>query len=181
MQRSGFEPARYFTTLECGLADPTPDSPLPGGVTIVPFHAELSEVVRAAKNAAFADHWGSQPTGQEAWESMQRLPSFRRELCRIALVDDAVVGFVISEINEDDWVRQGSRSGYISLVGTVRSWRGRGLAGALLAQVLQAYRAAGLERAVLDVDAENPTGALGVYRRLGFEATAREVSYRIVY
>lgn len=63
----------------------------------------------------------------------------------------------------------------------MREWRGRGLASALLADVLQAYRDAGLECAVLDVDADNPTGALGVYTKLGFEPTAREVSYRVVY
>jgi hypothetical protein len=29
----------------------------------------------------------------------------------------------------------------------------------------------------LDVDAENPTGALGVYRRAGFEVESRWTSY----
>jgi len=181
LQRLGFEPARYFTTLECDLAEPTPATPLPEGITVEPFSAELSEAVRAAKNAAFADHWGSQPSSREGWESMQSLDSFRRDLSRVALEGHEVVGFVVTEVNEDDWERQGSRSGYIGLVGTVRSWRRRGLAGALLAQVIDAYRSTGLERAALDVDTENPTGALGVYTRLGFAPTARDVSYRVVY
>ena len=181
LQRAGFEPARYFTTLECDLATPTPPASIPDGVRVVPFTAALSEDVRAAKNAAFADHWGSQPASREGWESMQGLGSFRRDLSRVALAGDEVVGFVVTEVNEDDWERQGSRSGYIGLVGTVRAWRGRGLASALLAEVMEAYRAAGLECAVLDVDADNPTGALGVYTRLGFAPTARDVSYRVVY
>lgn len=181
LQRAGFEPARYFTTLECDLATPSSSASIPDGVRVVPFDAALSEAVRAAKNAAFADHWGSQPASREGWESMQGLSSFRRDLSRVALAGDEVVGFVVSEVNDDDWERQGSRSGYIGLVGTVRAWRGRGLASALLAEVVEAYRAAGLERAVLDVDADNPTGALGVYTRLGFEPTARDVSYRVVY
>jgi mycothiol synthase len=179
--RAGFEPSRYFTTLECDLADAPASPVLPAGVVSVPFSAELSEAVRHAKNAAFADHWGSQPVQREQWESVQSLPSFRPELCRVALVDDEVVGFVITEINEDDWERQGARSAYIGLVGTVRTWRGKGLASALLGEVLTAYRDAGLECAVLDVDTENPTGALGVYTRLGFAPTAREVAYRVVY
>ena len=181
LQRMGFEPARYFTTLEADLERATTSAPMPEGVTVVPFDSSLSEAVREAKNAAFADHWGSQPASREGWESMQELDSFRPELCRVALDGDAVVGFVITEINEDDWERQGSRSAYIGLVGTVREWRGRGLASALLGDVLQAYRDAGLECAVLDVDADNPTGALGVYSKLGFEPTARDVSYRVVY
>ena len=68
-----------------------------------------------------------------------------------------------------------------ALVGTLREHRGRGLAGALLAEVMRASRAAGLERCVLDVDTENPTGALGVYTRLGFAATDRDVAYSIEY
>jgi len=179
--RSGFEPARYFTTLECMLTEPSRAVAAPAGVSVEPYRAELSERLRAAKNAAFADHWGSQPTSQESWDSMHSLPSFRPELSRIARVGDDVVGFVITEINEDDWARQGSRGAYIGLVGTVREWRGRGLASALLAEVLEAYRAEGLELAVLDVDTENPTGALGVYTRLGFTPTARDVAYRVVY
>jgi mycothiol synthase len=181
LQRSGFEVARYFTTLECDLAGDAATPALPTGVVSVPFSPELSEAVRQAKNAAFADHWGSQPMHREQWESVQSLPSFRPELCRVALVDGEVVGFVITEINEDDWERQGARSAYIGLVGTVREWRGKGLASALLGEVLDAYRATELELAVLDVDTENPTGALGVYTRLGFAPTAREVAYRVVY
>lgn len=182
LQRLGFEAARWFTTLERDLAAPGPDGPaVPTGLVVEPFDAARSEPVRAARNAAFADHWGSQPTSREGWESTIGLPTFRGDLSRIAWDGDAVAGFVIAEVNEDDWERQGARSGYIGLVGTVRAHRGRGLAGALLAAVLAAFRREGLECAVLDVDTDNPTGALGVYTRLGFAPTARDVAYRIAY
>ncbi|MER3390305.1 MAG: GNAT family N-acetyltransferase [Microcella sp.] len=181
LQRAGFEPARYFTTLECDTSAARPASALPEGVVVVDFTAELSESVRRAKNTAFADHWGSQPTGAEQWRSMIDLPTFRPDLSRIALVDDDVVGFVTTEVNEEDWARHGHSSGYIGLVGTVRPWRRRGLASALLSQVMAAYAREGLERAVLDVDAASPTGALGVYTALGFTATARDTVYRRAY
>ncbi|MGV3732373.1 MAG: GNAT family N-acetyltransferase [Microcella sp.] len=180
LQRLGFEAVRWFTTLERDLRAAGPDDrPLPEGLRLAPFDAARSEQVRAARNAAFADHWGSQPTGREAWESTIGLPMFRAELSRVAWHGDEVAGFVIVEVNEDDWERQGARSGYIGLVGTVREHRGRGLASAMLADVLRGLRDAELELAVLDVDTDNPTGALGVYTRLGFEPTAREVAYRI--
>lgn len=181
LAREGFEAARYFTTLECEVARERPASAAPDGVRIEPLGAERSEAVRAAKNSAFADHWGSQPTGSEQWQSMMRLPTFRPDLSRIALDGDEVVGFVTTEVNEDDWARQGFSSGYIGLVGTVRPWRRRGVASALLGAVLDAYAHAGLERAVLDVDTESPTGALGVYTGMGFRPTTRDVAYRIAY
>lgn len=180
LRRLGFDAARWFTTLERDLgAPPSPAPPLPDGLRVEPFDPARSEPVRAARNAAFADHWGSQPTSREAWESAAGLPTFRGDLSRVAWDGDTVAAFVIAEVNEDDWERQGARSGYIGLVGTVREQRGRGLAGALLADVLDAFRREGLELAALDVDTDNPTGALGVYTRLGFAPTARDVAYRI--
>jgi mycothiol synthase len=68
---------------------------------------------------------------------------------------------------------------YVRSVGTRRPWRGRGLATSLLAQVLCNAAAQGAKSARLDVDAENPTGALGVYERLGFAAIRSEVAYSI--
>lgn len=178
--RLGFEAARWFTTLERDLGAAGPDAPpLPAGLRVEPFDPERSEQVRVARNASFADHWGSQPTSQEAWQSMIALPTFRGDLSRVAWDGDTVAGFVIAEVNEDDWERQGAPVGYIGLVGTVREHRGRGIAGALLAEVIAAFRDAEFECAVLDVDTDNPTGALGIYTRLGFEPTAREVAYRI--
>ena len=39
-------------------------------------------------------------------------------------------------------------------------------------------RRRGIEEALLGVDAENPTGALGLYEGLGFEVKVRAMSYR---
>mgnify|MGYP000669008048 CR=1 FL=1 len=182
LERAEFTPSRYFTTLHAELSEATLEPrPLPEGIRLEPWSARFSEGARAAKNAAFADHWGSQPATREGWESWQTLPTFRPELSRLALAGEEVVGFITTDINEDDWARMGRSSGYIGLVGTVREWRGKGLASALLVDVMRAYRAQGLELAVLDVDTANPTGALGVYERLGFAAVARDVAYRRLY
>jgi len=116
--RHGFEVARYFTTLECAVPASAANPVTPRGVSVERYQSQWSEEVRQAKNSAFADHWGSQPIGQEQWRSMEALPSFRPELSRVALDGNRVVGFVMSEINEDDWVKQGYSSGYIGLVGT---------------------------------------------------------------
>jgi ribosomal protein S18 acetylase RimI-like enzyme len=43
---------------------------------------------------------------------------------------------------------------------------------------MEAFRAAGMEAASLGVDAENPTGAVGLYERLGFAVNRRFVRLR---
>ena len=51
-----------------------------------------------------------------------------------------------------------------------REFRGRGIAQALLADAMRRFAAAGMEVASLDVDSENPTGALALYVKMGYAA-----------
>ena len=57
-------------------------------------------------------------------------------------------------------------------------WRRRGLGSALVARSLIVFRERGMTSAGLGVDADNPTGALGLYERAGFEVDFRSTAYR---
>ncbi len=173
LERGGFHVARYFVELQRDLAQPIAEVPVAEGVRVVQYAPEWSAATHAARTDSFRDHWGSQPMTEEQWTNFVGAETFRPELSFIAIAADAdgadqVVGFVLSQVNEDDWVSQGFSGSYIGLVGTVRAWRGKRIAPALLARSLTAAADAGLERATLDVDAENPSGALGLYTRMGF-------------
>jgi mycothiol synthase len=47
-----------------------------------------------------------------------------------------------------------------------------------VADALRGARDAGMTSATLGVDAQNPTGALGVYEAVGFEVSRRSRAYR---
>jgi ribosomal protein S18 acetylase RimI-like enzyme len=49
---------------------------------------------------------------------------------------------------------------------------------ALLSSTLQIFKSRGLAAAGLGVDAENDSGALGLYEKLGYQPYQRVVSYR---
>lgn len=174
-ERSGFRIARYFLELRRDLAQSVSARPL-AGFDIVPFDATRSEAVRLARNDAFRDHWSSQPTTEEDWDEMVSRAVFRPDLSFLAIAPDGeIAGFVLSEVNEEDFEPQGFSSAYIDLVGVPRAFRRRGIAPALLTRTLEATAAAGLEKAVLDVDAESPTGALGLYTGVGFSEANRSL------
>lgn len=179
-QRAGYSLARYFTSMQRDVTESIPVIDAAGGIRIVPCTPDLFEATRIARNDAFRDHWGSQPTLEERWATFTGSSQFRSDLSWVAVVDDEsgprVVGLALTTINEEDWALQGFSSGYIALIGVVRDWRGRRLAPALLARLLTSYRDAGLERALLDVDADSPTGANSLYERMGFAATTQEVA-----
>lgn len=181
LERAGLSLQRHFFTLERELELPVDHHPVPAGIDIVQWAPRWSESTRGARNAAFTDHWASQSTGVEAWTKFVDGEQFAPELSFVAVADGGdgaeVVGFVLALRNESDWEGQGFTSSYVELVGVVREWRGQHIAQALLAEHLEACRAAGLEKATLDVDAENPTGALGLYTGHRFEVAHSHVSY----
>jgi ribosomal protein S18 acetylase RimI-like enzyme len=67
--------------------------------------------------------------------------------------------------------------GLIQNFGLVPGHRGRGVGTALLLQALHGFRRAGLDRAILEVTAQND-GAIRLYRRLGFRF--RKTLYKVL-
>jgi ribosomal protein S18 acetylase RimI-like enzyme len=61
---------------------------------------------------------------------------------------------------------------------TRRPWRKRGLANALIARSLAVIKERGMDTTILGVDADNPTGALGLYERNGFQVFERSTAWR---
>jgi Acetyltransferases len=176
-ERAGLPLVRWFTKMERDLAAPIPDLPVPEGLVFRPPTAADADRIRAARDDAFRDHWGSQPTTDEGWASAMGQPTVRFDLGMLALDGDEVAGFVLTDVYPDDFESQGYRGGYIPLVVVRRAWRRRGVAPALLAAVFRAHRAEGFEKVALDVDSENPSGALGLYTGMGFVPESRSVAF----
>jgi len=167
LRASGLEPVRFYSEMRRSLAGDLPAVPALDGVRVVPWRDDLDEAVRVAHNEAFADHWGSEPRTPQQW--LQR-PMFAPGWSFVALTQrDQVAGYLVSGRYEQDWALTGVRSGYTELLGVRRPWRGRGVAVALLVAAMRAYRDSGMEVAEIGVDTANPTGAHGLYTRLGYE------------
>jgi ribosomal protein S18 acetylase RimI-like enzyme len=172
MARMGLTPVRYFFEM---LA-PTKQTelvPLPDGLHSRPYQPELARSLYEAHMETFSDHWGYQKREYEPWLSITvRSANFRPDLSRIAFAGNEIAGYVLGYDNASaDRV-------YIGQVGTRRPWRRRGLAGKLLTEVLSAAAGADKKLAALAVDADSPTGAVGVYQRVGFNLEYRAVAYR---
>ncbi len=171
--RLGFEPVRRFLEVARPTSEPLPDvAPVPG-LALRPWREELDAATRAAHGEAFLDHWGSEPRSEEEWRQWYTgHRGFRPDLSAVA-VDEAgeVASFVLTAAYPLDWeTGVAPVEAWINSVGTVRAWRQRGVGRWVLAHVLGlvAASATGFERAILGVDAENPTGALRLYEGLGF-------------
>jgi len=123
----------------------------------------------------FADHWGNTPRDKAAWEYVLAAFGTRLDLSYFAVEGDRVIGVCRNGHFPDDEAVNGRRDGWIMQVSVIRSQRKRGIASALIATSLAAFKAAGLTHSVLGVDSENTTGAYQLYERLGYRPIHRSV------
>lgn len=176
--RQGLEPVRWFDEMLRPLAAPI-EVVVPEGVTIRPWQPEDSPKARVVKNSAFEDHWGSTPTDEASWSKWLTEHGVRLDLSWVAEADGRLVGHSLNEHYPDDEKRTGRREGWIANLAVLREWRGRGVASALITASLERFAGEGFTHAALGVDSDNPTGAAGLYRRLGFESRYRSVTYQL--
>lgn len=175
----GYEPVRWFLLMECDLSAVDLAGDLgqpPGDVTIAGFSLARSADARLIVNEAFRDHWGTAEQTEQEWDHFVGLGVFRPGYSYLCYLGGEQAGALIAHEYEAYNATNGGRDLYISTVGTLRSARRRGIGTALLVAALRAARADGFKSASLNVDADSPTGAVGIYERLGFKVTNTSVS-----
>jgi ribosomal protein S18 acetylase RimI-like enzyme len=175
----GFEAVRYSYRMRRDLRAPVPEIPLGSGLRYVPWSAELDLPMMDAFNQAFRGSWGVPEMNEALWgQFFTGVPQFRGDLTTLAMSGDAIAGFCLNWVDAARDAQTGVKEGWVEAIGVVPGWRGRGVASALLSKALRDFVALGFERAALDVDTQNPTGALRLYERLGFEAYKRTILFQ---
>ena len=180
IERSGFELSRYFFVMRRDLAEPVPGLAVPDGLRLVTFDEAVAadpgidDRLRLAHNEAFEHHWGFQPWSADTWqrwETGQR--DFRGDWSYLALDGDEIAGYALCAGFKTEWANVGWTQGWTSKLGVRARWRGKGLAKTVLTASMQAFAASGMQYAGLDVDSDNPTGAVGLYSALGYQVRHR--------
>ena len=166
----GFSPVRYFLQMRIAAEAILPRAETPPGIDIESITEESVEddALYDAWRDAFEGHWGHVDQGaakfwQERRDAPREIFPFDASLWFVALRAGDVVGFSFCEQNVED----PRKLGRVAEIGVVESQRGQGLGYALLTHSLHALRERGAREVVLDVDAENVTSALRLYRKAG--------------
>lgn len=178
LERKGYEPVRWFFDMTRPLSEPIPEVSMPDGLEVRAVTMENIHQVWHADVEAFRDHWGGFEDSDEQLKRWIERPNFDPTLWVIAWDGDEVAGGVVNAISPEENQALGVQRGWLHSVFTRRPWRKRGLANALIARSLQAIKDRGMDFGVLGVDADNPTGALGLYERNGFTVEERSTAWR---
>ncbi len=181
MAAHGLAPTRWMFVMIADLAKVGAGEALelPSGYTLSSWEGLDPDEIRLVHNRAFVGHYGFAPWSAEMWNHhVTDSRAFRPQHSLVVRDEDgAIAAYVQSAEFEGVEAVTGLREAYVAKVGTTPEHRRRGLAGLLLRRAMQGYREAGYDRAALDVDSENATGALGIYERAGFVTQVRLTSY----
>jgi mycothiol synthase len=178
LRSEGYEPVRYGFGMIRATLDDLPESSVPDGLAIRPVRAADHRAIFDADNEAFRDSWGHGEATDEDFIAMFARPDLATSLWRVAWDGSDVAGSVMVEIARTENEALGIRRGWLHRVSVRRRWRRRGLATALIVAALAGLREAGMDEAMLGVDSENESGALGLYESLGFVTRERATTYR---
>jgi len=174
----GLEPIRWFFVMRRATLDGIPDAPLPDGLEFRPVTPDQHRAIFDAEVEAFRDHWSSREKTDEDLERTLKREELDTDLWVAAWDGDEIAGVVQTWVWPEENAALGVDRGWLEHISVRRPWRRRGLGRAITAEALRRLAGAGMTEASLGVDAENPTGALGLYEGLGFEVHQRWLTYR---
>jgi GNAT superfamily N-acetyltransferase len=187
---AGFERTRTWLQMTRPV-EPAEASSLPGpreGVTVrpverhddgLPVAQDLQDVHRVLEES-FQDHFSSyRESFPEFVMRLREDPGHRWDHWWLATVetDEGVLpaGALVSSVLRED--AQGFEGSYVDYIGVHRRARGRGIAKALLHTVIADAARRGRNRVGLEVDADSPTGADGLYTSMGWVTDYRTQSW----
>ena len=175
LDEAGYAVVRSSYVMKCALEGDLRAPVWPAGLVRRPFAARDAGEVHAAHEEAFADHWGYTPGSFERWRAHNLAERDDTSLWSVAWAGDEIAGVCINRPRhgEDETV------GWVDVLAVRRPWRRRGLGEALLRNALVSFAACGKRSAGLGVDAENTTGAVSLYERVGLRAVRRSDTWEL--
>ena len=88
------------------------------------------------------------------------------------------MGMVLNYLNEEENEEYNRLRGWTENISVRKAWRRQGVARALLTRSLQMFKNMGMDHAALGVDTQNATGALDLYKSVGFRVEKSFKVYR---
>lgn len=166
-RKRGFEQNRslYYVSTELRSLPPRP--PTPSGIDLVPFSQAEPKLVYDADAAATVDEPSDSAVDSidyDDWlHEIWTAPALRHDLSVVAVADGQVVAFTFVEADGDRV--------WSGMTGTLREYRGRGLAKAVKSAALRRARDAGIVTAATSMDDRNGP-MLAVNSWLGYRPVA---------
>ena len=178
-EEMGYKNIRGSFDMWIGMDTPPPKPKWAEGIRMETYSAKIGlEVIYKTYVETFGDHFGFVESPFE--EGLQNFRHFMLEaddfdptLWFIAIDGDEVVGVCLCRPKSFEI----PEAGYVHVMGVRRNWRHRGLGLAFLQHAFGEFYRRGTTKVTLGVDAENLTGALGLYEKAGMHVYKQVILY----
>lgn len=159
--------------------DNVPEPRWPEGSAARSFVRDQDErAVWETAEASWVDHWGFAPMPFEEfiYYRIDSVKPFDPTLWHLAMDGDTIADVALCLAERAGF----DETGWVSLLGVRREYRGRGIGQALLQHAFADFKSRGYQHVGLGVDASSLTGADRLYRRAGMREVKREFIYEKV-
>jgi mycothiol synthase len=175
VEAAGYEAFRHSFRMTIALDADQPAVEWADGIRVTTYEPEYEAAVHAAQQEAFADHWEHVDEPREEWRAwLVENPAFDPSLWFVAWDGEEVAGLSLCRVHPSG----DPEHGFVNILAVRRPWRRQGLGTGLLLHSFSEMKRRGMTRASLGVDAENTTGAVGLYERAGMHVDRRADAYR---
>jgi mycothiol synthase len=178
LENNGYQLGRVFLEMRIDIGDEMAKPQFPDTVSVRTFRTSDDIVLVAdTQHEAFRDHFDWIDRSSEArhaeWSHWLASDVWDDDLVWLVEASDQIVAILTAL----DSYRSSEDIGYISVLGVLKEWRGRGIAQALLATAFAEFERRNKTAVILHVDAENLTGATMLYEHVGMRVTDQSPSY----
>ncbi|MGH3109947.1 MAG: GNAT family N-acetyltransferase [Gaiellaceae bacterium] len=173
-EAAGYALDRHTFRMAVSLHEAVP-AELPEWVEVGAYEPEHEAEIHAVHQEAFSELADHTPLSLEEWRTwFVESPGFDPSLWFVAWDGADVAGIALCQVH---WSGVPTH-GHVNVLAVKRPWRGRGLGAALLTHAFEEMKRRGMTRATLGVDANNATGAVRLYERVGMHVERRHDVYR---
>jgi mycothiol synthase len=169
----GYQHVRTAWHMRMDLPTAYKAGPAPPGVTIRPSIGGVDDVgIWETMESAFRTHFGFQPVDLERWwDNTRRAGHYEQSLMLVATHEGRIVGASYQYVLAED------RIGWVGDLAVRPEMQGRGIGSALLRSALADLSRRGMRIAELNVDSQNESGAVHLYRKAGMTVFREWLDY----
>ncbi len=174
-----FRHVRLFSIMEMELAELPQNLGENQQVAVRPLRKELDDDIRLLNwlsNESYREDLDYSPsTLEETRHFLFCAPYVSEKEVFFAELNGESVGCVVVCIDEKYNLEKKVRAGEVFTIGVLKEHRRKGIGARLMLHGLERLKGRGMTKAILGVEDENPTQAMRLYEKLGFEVKRREV------
>jgi len=129
-------------------------------------------------NETFREHYNYRPdTIEEVQYFLEQDPIFKEQQWVFILLGQTPVGYVGLGIDKKYNEEKNTKAGWILSIGVLKPNRLKGVGTRLMIEGMRLLKTKGMTEAMLGVDDQNPTKAIKLYEKVGFNAARKDIAY----